>query len=156
MAELLHLSLEGIPKWQQWTEDMIARAQDMRPVFEVMYEAWIVEVQEQFATEGAYYGDAWAPLNEKYAERKRRQWGLMPILIASGAMLKSFLGGHNHVKVIEADHAAFGSTDEKARYHQEGTEHMPARPIVKASDALKQVGAHSAVLYILTGDAGGH
>lgn len=154
MAELLHLELTGIPQWQALTAEMVARAQDLRPVFEVMHDAWVTEEVAQFATEGGYFGDGWAPLNPAYAERKRKKYGALPILIRTGRLLKSFIGeGGEHIKHIAATEAEFGSAVPYAQYHQTGTDRMPRRVEVKATDALKQVGFHSAVKYILTGDA---
>lgn len=154
MAELITLDLTGLPQWQALTQQMIARAQDLRPVFEVMHDAWVTEEIEQFTTEGGYFGEPWAPLNPAYAERKRKQYGALPILIRTGRLLKSFIGeGGEHIKRITADEAEFGSAVPYAQYHQTGTDTMPQRIEVKATDALKQVGFHSAVKYILTGDA---
>ena len=161
MPELLTINLTGIKEWQALTQDMIARAQDLSPVFEVMHEAWVTEMIEQFNTEGAYYdGEKWEALNPEYAKRKLKKYGPLPILIRTGRLIKSFIGeGGEHVKIIRPDYAEFGSSVPYAQWHQKGTDKMPQRREIKATDQLKQVGFRSAVKYILKGDAapsGGH
>lgn len=153
--ELLRIDLSGIANMKVATEAMIARALDLRPVFEVMHQAWTVEMIEQFATEGSYYmGEQWAPLSPEYAKRKMRKYGPMPILIATGALVKSLIGeGGEHVKQIGPDHAVFGTSVPYAQYHQGGTGKMPKRQIIKVTDQLARVGYDSAMKYITTGKA---
>ncbi len=86
-----------------------------------------------FASETDSSGNPWAPLAPSTVARK----GHDIILVETGAMRASLVGQTgDSIRDAGADFATFGTSDEKAAFHQEGTRNMPARPPVGASDEL--------------------
>jgi hypothetical protein len=89
------------------------------------------ELMETAGEQGGASG-AWAALSDKppgrgYASRKRKQYGEMPILQASGAMLASFFGGSDYVFEQSATAMRWGSKNPLAGYHQRG--HLTPTPL---------------------------
>ena len=111
------------------------KAKDLGP-FWVMVGGLLTEiVQEQFNTEGSRTG-GWAPLSDRYASDKVRQFGNQPILVATGEMRESLLGGSGGIQRQQGnDQMVFGTSVPYAVYHQAGTQRMPQRRILDMTEA---------------------
>lgn len=79
-------------------------------------------------------GSVWPPLAE-YTIRKK---GHDIPLVETGEMKKSVLdSGHgDHIEGFTHRGLLFGTSDEKAIFHQEGTRKIPARPFIGLSAGL--------------------
>lgn len=103
-------------------------AGNMQPAFDE-YGRYLVTRSIPFNFQREGYGRKWEPLNSAYAERKRRAVGNKPMLVYSGELERGFrwkatprtLQVFNRVKVNGLS---------LFQIHQEGTEHIPARPMV--------------------------
>jgi phage gpG-like protein len=85
---------------------------------------------ELFDTEGR---GEWPELSAATLERKAKEGYPSKILQATEQLYDSLSGGLSsagHVERITEDEIVFGTTVPWARYHQEGTAKMPARPPV--------------------------
>jgi phage gpG-like protein len=85
---------------------------------------------ELFETEGR---GEWPELAQSTLESKARNGYPSKILQATEALFDSLSGGLSaagHVERITENEVVYGTTDPKARYHQDGTSRMPARPPV--------------------------
>lgn len=92
---------------------------------------------EVFATEGAAGGRKWKPLSAQYERIKARLYPGRGILEATGKMSRSFRYqtrrslGMNVLRVY--------NIDPKFPYHQLGTPRMPARPMLRANQRVREI-----------------
>jgi hypothetical protein len=90
-----------------------------------------------FASEGSGTGDGkrWAPLSARYAAEKSRAYPGRPLLVRTSVLRSALTGGGRGSRVrttkTTLEVGVKGKPAEYARYHQEGTPIMPARPPVK-------------------------
>lgn len=105
---------------------------DMRAEWEQVSKALKKEVSATFKEEGP----GWAQLaRSTQLARRRLGYGMAhPILVQTGGMRDSFT--KDPLVVSEPQFMWWGSWSEIARYHQRGTKHMPARPIMQAGRLL--------------------
>lgn len=86
-------------------------------------------INDVFNSEGGAFGEKWARLSYPYSYYKSKKWGSAGVLIASGKMRsgwKLYTAADNLVvKIEDAPYAT---------YHQEGTEKMPQRKLLKFDD----------------------
>jgi phage gpG-like protein len=104
-------------------------AEDMRPAFREIAPLLQMAWNEQFATEGAYGGERWAPLAESTLRSKPSG---LPILVLTGK-----LKGSAHVKALLPQMLEWGSDVSYGRYHMTGTRNMPARPPIRLPERTK-------------------
>ena len=92
--------------------------------------------REQFKGEGGPSGK-WKSLSPKYAVIKAKKYGNVPILTASGQMMKSLTsrGAANSVLEQTATEMTIGTSDPKAGYHQRGNRRLPQRKVIDFDDA---------------------
>jgi hypothetical protein len=92
---------------------------------------------KHFDTEGMHLmGRPWAPLSPPYLGWKIAR-GLDPRrLHATGDMRASLTGRPMAIEEYFPHRARFGTDDPKARFHQGGTRHMPARVIINVTEDL--------------------
>lgn len=109
------------------------RVVDARPAFEEMARQGVLSLQLQFQTQGTHYGSRWAPLSPAYAAWKRKHYGRKPILQLTGALIGSLGNGPGGIHEVTARGMSVGTAIPYAKWHQRGTPHMPARPIVGES-----------------------
>lgn len=83
--------------------------------------------REQFDTQGGFAGKEWAPLSPDYAARKAVMFPGKPILQATGA-LKQAASRPSRVQTPVS--LTLTIDDPKLEYLQDGTDRMPARPLV--------------------------
>jgi hypothetical protein len=123
----LHGEVQLNRRFLRWSQN----AADAAPVFENIF-AYLLKVEkQQFTTQGAQSGHAWAQLAASTVVQKQRE-GLRPeILRATDALLGSLTkaGDPNQLKIIQPNMLAFGSMLPYARMHQQpGPEaHYPQR-----------------------------
>jgi phage gpG-like protein len=112
------------------------RGQNMQPAFEE-WGRYLVEehVPEQFARQGT--PKRWARLSPTYAAWKRRKYGNLPILVRTGGMRAGFQW-KAHPRSMQ-----IVNLKKYWQYHQFGTRHMPARPVLQVrkqdQDRLAQI-----------------
>lgn len=92
----------------------------------------VEEHREHFAQEKDAGGNSWAPLAQSTIDRK----GHDTILVEHGDLERSLtaIGGAGNIAAVTGQGLLFGTSDEKAGFHQAGTSRMPARPPVGISE----------------------
>lgn len=104
-------------------------AGDATAAFENIY-AYLMKVEKnQFASQGASSGHAWAALAASTVAAKQRM-GLRPEILRAHDLLINSLtkpGDPNQLKIIQPQMLAFGSMMPYATYQQFGTSRMPQR-----------------------------
>lgn len=92
-------------------------------------------VGQQFGTEGGHSGEPWAQLSPKYAAWKEEHFPGMPILVATGDMRAAALSPE--AIFVTGDSLTY-SVEAPAGWHQDGTENMPARPLVRLPSRVRR------------------
>lgn len=109
------------------------KAGNARPLFASLAHD-IEEIERaQFAGEGRR-AHPWAWLQPGTVARKSEP----RILFETGALEASLTGGRGRIRDIKRDELRFGTSVPYAGYHQSGTRHMPARPVIDFTEADKR------------------
>lgn len=104
---------------------------DAEPAFEAMatYQVEVVN-KRQFRQQGSAETGKWAPLSPPYARWKAKRRPGRPILVFDGDLRDSMTIPHNGVWEVWDRGFVVGTAVDYAIYHQKGTDHMPARPLL--------------------------
>lgn len=133
--------LQGLAAFQEVVKDL-------RPFWrEEFAPRYFRRVQDKFNTSGRSRsasgrfaaGGAWAPLSPRYKAWKEQHYPGQPILVREGPLRESVTWAGNHLGpdgVFEAypRYVVFGTRVKYAKYHQHGTDLMPARPFMEPPD----------------------
>jgi phage gpG-like protein len=124
-----NFTIEGEEQVGRMLSRVTDKIDDLAPFWEAAGSMLVTTVGEQFDTQGGRTG-GWAPLSPQYAIDKARKYGSQPILVASGAMRASLMGGSGNISRQIPEGLVFGTDVSYARYHQTGTSRMPQRRIL--------------------------
>src|SRR6185369_84946 len=129
----LELTLTGVKETTESMNYIDAGLSDFRKLGTwdaIATEFYKIE-REQFKGEGGPSGK-WKSLSPKYAAIKARKYGNVPILTATGQMMKSLTsrGAANSVMQQTATEMTIGTSDPKAGYHQRGNRRLPQRKVI--------------------------
>lgn len=117
-------------------QDMKDRAGNFRPVLKWAGETLERAYSENFTTMGlmsarAMLKGAWPPLNAGYGAWKATRYPGAPMLVQTGELFRSVSNiTQNSESNIEDMSAEFAVKNKIAKFHQYGTENMPARRII--------------------------
>lgn len=93
------------------------------------YQKKVVNAR-QFEGQGSpEVGGAWSPLSPRYAAWKAKKRPGAPILVFDGKLKNEMTSPGAGVYEVWSSGFTVGSDLFYAKYHQEGTKHMPARPL---------------------------
>lgn len=132
---------------------MAERASNLTPAWPRVGAYLSAANRRQFQTEGAYYGTPWAPLSPDYMQWKVRNGYSRRTLVMTGQMRASFTSRPLPIERYSRRSAKFGSNSPIAKYHQHGTRHMPARPIMVATPVVMD-NISTIIADYVTGDMG--
>lgn len=132
--------------------DKLNRGDGVREVLEEVGHAAIRTYRTNIINEKTEDGKRFAPLSKPYAQQKRERWGNKPILRASGAMWDGFVFAIQRVSASKWSLiAGVSGTDadgvrnaDKATWHIEGTDRMPARDFTVKTGAILKKAARDA------------
>lgn len=135
---------------------MARRADHPEAAWEEIGEMLSDAVENQFRTDGAWFGTPWAPLTPAYLARKLSRGFPRDILIATGEMKRTFTGRPMDVEIYRGKTATYGSNNQKAKWHHGGTKRNgrqvnPARPILKATPREARAAARIMLRHIMKG-----
>ena len=109
---------------------------DLRPFWPRVVPLFIGWMREQFETEGAYFGTPWAPLSPAYAARKAVTHPGRGLLVADGDLRReSSAPGRKATPTSLTLTIRWRKSKGRRRaldprWHQLGTDRMPARPLL--------------------------
>lgn len=107
---------------------MAAMLADLRPFFPKLVPLFIGWMRQQFETSGSFFlGHAWAPLSPRYAAWKATRYPGKGILIREGDLRKA---ASMPKREMTPTSLVLEIHDPKLGFHQTGTPHMPARPLL--------------------------
>lgn len=102
---------------------------DLRPFWPLLVPVFIGWMRDQFSSEGGWGGHQWAPLSPAYAVEKARTHPGRTILIRDGDLRRA---ASQPRRETTPRTLTLWIDDPKAGYHQDGTDRMPARPLIPA------------------------
>lgn len=117
-------------------EDMMDRAKDFGPLLRWAGNKLERAFSENFTTLGlvsakAMLSGAWPPLSPAYAAWKSTRFPGAPILVQTGKLFRSVSDlSSSPLNTMTDTSATFVVDNRIAKFHQYGTENMPARKIV--------------------------
>jgi len=115
---------------------------DYREIWPSVAEEFYADEKDQFATQGAAGGEAWAPLSPAYAGWKEIKYPGQPILQRTGDLYRSLTskGDPNSVFVAARKALTLGSRLPYAIYHQSIAPRkvLPRRPEIQLSPEFKK------------------
>jgi len=151
-ATVFEIEIAGEKQISRVLEGIEARAEDLRPVWDVIAQDFGRIVARQFATEGGL-GRPWPPLSPAYAAWKARHYPGRPILVRTGRLKESLVGRTiDTVDERTRDSLTLGTAVPYAIYHQKGTKKMPPRPPIVIPEAAKDRWARAIHEFVWTGD----
>lgn len=148
------VQVDGVTEASRGFEMLSRQAKDMSGPLGEIGASLMEAVEAQYMSEGAWSGTSWAPLLPAYGEWKDRHVPGAPMLVGltpdhkgtrqhptrpqhyhvSGKMLRAVLDPMAlHVRPT---YALYEPENRIARYHQEGTSKMAARPVIVLTPTL--------------------
>jgi hypothetical protein len=100
---------------------------DLRTFWPLLVPVFIGWLGAQFSTEGGWGGQTWAPLSPQYAVWKGTHYPGRTILIRDGALRRA---ASEPRREATPRTLTLWIDDDVAGYHQDGTDRMPARPLI--------------------------
>jgi phage gpG-like protein len=121
---------------------------DNAPALRAIADDFRETIAQQFASEGRAEGTPWPArkssrgvgTTRRVARTRRPDQIGTPLLVRTGALRDSLIGpgAAAHVEENDGSSLTLGSRLPYAMFHQVGTRHMPARPIIVLTDARSQ------------------
>lgn len=127
----IEIELHGFTQAERDLRGFAATMLDLRPFWPLVVPLFVAWMAENFSSEGDWGGEPWAPLTADYAAAKAQRYGGRSILIASGALRAA---ASRPQRVATPSSLTLTIVDDTIGYHQDGTDKMPARPVIP--DAL--------------------
>ena len=138
------------------------RAQDMRPVWQILAEDFYQVEEEQFATEGGFSG-GWAELSERYKAWKEAHYPGQPILVLTGALREALTtpNAAGSIYDLQRDYMMIGASRKEipyGPYHQTGWRSpkrwIKARPPIALPESTKERWVAAIHAYLKGADLG--
>lgn len=129
MAPTIIIESFGVNFLQRALLRIGTRAVASAPALEAIATLMIESERQQFETEGGHASGGWAPLAASTIEKKAKE-GLDPRILHATLQLQSSLterGNPEMILEVAPGFIRFGTTTPHARYHQDGTSHVPQR-----------------------------
>lgn len=139
---------EVVLKMQQ----MARRVQYPRPAWERVADAFGRFMKRQFETGGASAGKAWAPLDPAYMRWKVDRGFAPDILVRTGRLKRSLTERPFGVETFTRDGVTLGTDVEYAKFHQFGTDTIPARPMLRTNEDFEDEINDILARYVLFSD----
>jgi hypothetical protein len=132
VAATSHANIDGDRRVRQLLSEMADRTRGVEPAWPGVGDVIAEHMFEQFASEGSHLtGHAWAPLTPKYLAWKVSKGFHHERLRQTDQMRLSLISRPLPIEEYRPSSARFGTDDEKAAFHQEGTRFMPQRKIIE-------------------------
>lgn len=127
MADKITVHVTGDDAYRKKLAQLELFLEDLRPFWPLLVPVFIGWMGAQFSSEGGWGGEAWAPLSPQYAVWKSQHYPGRTILIREGAMRRS---SSQPRREATPRTLTLWIDDPKAPLHEEGTDRMPARPLI--------------------------
>lgn len=129
--------ISGDRRVKQLLSEMVDRTTGVAAAWPAVGDVVAEAMADQFATEGvALTGRPWAPLKPSYLRWKRRNGFRPERLRQTDQMRRSLVSRPMAIEEYRPMSASFGTDDEKAEFHQSGTQFMAQREIINVTEDL--------------------
>ncbi|UKH48298.1 hypothetical protein SEA_LILMAC1015_11 [Arthrobacter phage Lilmac1015] len=127
----LRLDSDGFEPFALVLDRFRQQLENAEPAFEELatYQKTVVNART-FAQRGTPETGRWAALSPRYGAWKARVRPGAPLLVFDGDLRETMISTRSGVYEVWNKGAVVGTTIPYARYHQDGTPTMPARPIL--------------------------
>lgn len=137
MPSVSHARIEGDRRVKQLLSEMVDRTTGVAAVWPSVGDVIADNLDQQFTTEGSHFlGKQWAPLTPNYLRWKVKHGFDPRRLHQTTAMRDSLTSRPMAVEQYRDMSATFGTNDEKAAFHQNGTKFMAQRKILEVTEDL--------------------
>lgn len=127
----------GDRRVKQLLSEMVDRTTGVQAAWPGVGDVVASAMADQFASEGvALTGRPWAPLKPAYLRWKRRNGFRPEILRQTDQMRGGLVSRPMAIEEYRPMSASFGTDDEKAEFHQGGTQFMAQREIINVNEDL--------------------
>jgi phage gpG-like protein len=144
-GDLLNLSfeVEGEVQLNRALGVLIDRTTDLSRLWPQVRDLVMEDVGKQFRTEGGHGGTPWPPLNPIYAAWKAAAYGQKPIMVRTGALLKSLTQRGIGDMLFESGRRgmSYGTHLPYAKYHQSPgarRSSLPRRPLIRLTEKTQR------------------
>jgi len=127
MSDYITIRLTGDDELDRKLRQLELFLNDLRPFWPLLLPVFIGWMRVQFETEGGWGGHTWAPLSPTYAAWKATRYPGRTILIREGVLRRA---ASEPRREATPRTLTLWIDDPKVAYHQDGTERMPARPLI--------------------------
>jgi hypothetical protein len=127
MADGFSTTITGDDEYRRKLAQLELFLADLRGFWPLLVPVFIGWMRDQFKTEGGWGGQQWAPLSPAYAIEKARTHPGRTILIRDGTLRRA---ASQPRREATPRTLTLWIDDDVAGYHQEGTDRMPARPLI--------------------------
>jgi phage gpG-like protein len=136
----VYVKIYGEDGVQDYMEQIQDRANNLKPVFHWAKRELEKANAQNFETNGLPVG-GWKPLSAEYASWKVRKFPGQSTLVRGGSLFRSLTSINGRDSEINDTTASFSTSIEYAKFHQYGTNKMPARKIVfEPNDFARNLG----------------
>lgn len=112
---------------------------DLRPAFKQIATSFRQIEAKQFSSQGGYGSGGWTALRASTIARKERGGYPMDILVRTGALRDSLIERTSGTVIdIQPLKLSLGTSVPHAIFHQRGTRHMQARPLIQLTEGDKR------------------
>lgn len=127
-----------------------ARGRNVRPWFDKLAKALVATQITNFATKGSLAG-GWPPLSPNYGLWKAANKPGRPMMVSSGALLRSVSSRDRLVQSMTGTTMRIGSDVDYAHFHQNGTRNMPRRKVVVVPESVVKALKFDLAAYVANG-----
>lgn len=145
MAAAIRITSRTLPRLRRRIAGMRERALDLTPAWDIVANWFAEQERVQFATEGARWGQPWAPLKPATIAEKQRRGYPLSILVRTGELERSLSIRSLSIERLYPQRMTLGTRVPYAHFHQDGTSRMPARNLLDA-DVIAAEGAISSAV----------
>lgn len=145
----LRLQVNGTQQVERTLHIAADHISDFSPAFRDLKNAFVRYQREEFKTQGAHGGHAWAALSPKYLAWKRKHFPGRRILELTGGLRKTLT---SQLQVfVSPRRLVMWSASKVATYHQGGAGNLPARKIIAVPQPEKRDWVRILQRYVLKG-----
>lgn len=148
------LDKESVKLLKMKLDLFIAKSEDLTPVWQIAREDMRRDIKKVFETEGASMGERWVGLSKNtIKDRKRKGFPPSPILVRTGTLRNSLLGGSYGIDRITRQSWEYGTNVPYAIYHQsrKPRHKLPRRAFLYISNKFKGDLVRYIHKYVVTG-----
>jgi hypothetical protein len=143
---------QGFTTARRQLQGMRTRTQDLSPAWDALLTWWAQRNVTHFRNRGNRWKTPWKPLAPETVAEKLKLGYPADILVRTGHLRTSLTVRPLGIERLRPHDMEAGTGVRYAHFHQDGTKHMPARPLVNARQVqLEGVSSTAVINWIVSG-----